>query len=908
MADKTRRAADESVREYAPYNPAEVEDRWYGFWESHGFFKPSEDGSRAPFVIIMPPPNVTGALHMGHALTASIEDALIRWHRMLGDAALWLPGRDHAGIAGQWVVEKQLAQQGITRHDLGRERFLDHVWDWMHTYGSIIRDQHKRLGASADWDRECFTMDPGPSRAVRTAFVRLYEKGLIYRGKRITNWCPRCQTALSDLEVEHQDEPGILAHVRYPVVGEDGQHVTIATTRPETILADTAVAVNPSDGRYASLAGKTVRVPLANREVAVIADEAVDPAFGTGALKITPGHDLVDFEVGHRHGLDTVLVIAMDGTMNENAGAYAGMPADEARERALTDLQSQGLLVKVEPYTHSVGHCQRCGTVVEPLVSDQWYVRIKPLAEPAMRVVRDSQIEIVPERFSKIYFNWMENIRDWCISRQLWWGHRIPVWYCKDCGQAMAAAEDPSACAHCASKRLEQDPDVLDTWFSSGLWPFSTLDWPDDTSELRRFYPTAVMETGYDILFFWVARMIMLGIELAGDIPFRRVYLHGLIRVLSEEGRRVKMSKTAGNVQDPLDLIERFGTDALRLSLVTGAAPGNDMVFSLDKVESLRDFVNKLWNVGRFVQANTRPETRQVGPGHPTPRPSGLAERWILSRVNAVTSEVTRSLEEFQLGEAVQALYGFIWGELADWYVEMAKIDLRGARDEARRREVETTLAAAFEQTLRLLHPFAPFITEELWQRLYAPQQPRQDDRPAALIVAPWPVADTNLIDVEAEGVAGDIVELVRRFRRIRADYGVDPTRKVPATVVAGGKAAAFQSVAAVVSGLARVEPLAVEAELDHRPPRALSVVAGDVHGFLPVEGLFNVEQELARLGGEAEEAEASIHRLETLLARDGFVQKAPMEVVAREREKLEEHRKRRALLRDHIATLEQLA
>ncbi|HEY8478016.1 MAG TPA: valine--tRNA ligase [Chloroflexota bacterium] len=884
------------------YNPHDVEQKLYDFWVQRGYFTPKIDWSKKPFTIIQPPPNVTGELHLGHALTTTLEDILVRWRRMQGFPTLWLPGRDHAGIAGQLVVERAIAQEGLTRHDLGRERFLDRVWEWMNRYGRIIGEQHRKLGASLDWSRERFTMDPGPSRAVRTAFVRLYEKGLIYRGKRITNWCPRCHTALSDLEVEHQELQGILAFVRYRLVPRPGapetepQHLTIATTRPETILADTAVAVNPTDPRYQGLVGRQVLVPLVDRPVPVVADAAVDPEFGTGALKITPGHDPVDFEVGQRHNLPTISVITDQGTMSEEAGGYAGLSVAEARKRVLEDLRSRGLLERVEPYTHAVGHCQRCKTAVEPLITEQWYVRIKPLAEPAIEAVRDGRIRIIPERFTKVYFNWMENIRDWCISRQLWWGHRIPVWYCQQCGREIATVDEPTRCPGCHSADLVQDPDVLDTWFSSGLWPFSTLGWPDDTEDLRYFYPTSVMETGYDILFFWVARMIMLGLEFMGDVPFRDVYLHGLIRV-----GREKMSKTKGNVLDPLELIAKYGTDALRVTLTSGTTPGNDTQISDAKLEASRNFVNKLWNVGRFVLLNLSPDLRPTVE-RPLRAPDGatVADRWIVSRTSEVIAQVTRLLEDYQLGEAVRTIYEFLWGEYADWYVEIAKVQLREG-DEAAQRRTQEVLGTVLERTLRLLHPVAPFVTEELWQRLRQPAE----GQPESIMIAPWPEPSRDALDPAATDDMEAIIDVIRSIRNVRAEYRVDPARRIPATIVAEKRVDLFTAQASIVAALARLDPLTVVPTLPSRPAQALTVVAGGVEVYLPLAGMFDVKQERERLQKELEEARQDVARAEALLARPGFVQRAPAEVVDRERERLAAARERVVRLEQRIASLD---
>ncbi len=895
------------------YAPQQVESRLYAQWEAAGYFQPPLDPARAPFTVIMPPPNVTGELHVGHALTASIEDALVRWHRMLGDPTLWLPGRDHAGIAAQLVVERALAAEGLSRYDLGRERFLERMWDWVHRYGTIIDEQHRRLGASADWTRVRFTMDPGPARAVRTMFVRLYEKGLIYRGTRITNWCPRCRTALSDLEVAYQEDEGILAYVRYPVVERPGEYLTIATTRPETILADTAVAVHPEDDRYRHLVGLHVRVPVVDRVVPIVADAAVEREFGTGALKITPGHDPLDWEIGQRHNLPIVIVIALDGTMSDAAGAYAGLSVEEARTRFVEDLRARDLLVRVEPYRHQVGHCDRCKTVVEPLVTEQWYVRIRPLAEPAIAAVRDGRIRIVPERFTKNYFNWMENIRDWCISRQLWWGHRIPVWYCLACPREIVAVEEPRACPGCGGP-LEQDPDVLDTWFSSGLWPFSTLGWPDDTPDLRYFYPTSLMETGYDILFFWVARMIMLGLEAMGEVPFRDVYLHGLIRV-----GREKMSKVKGNVLNPLDLIETYGTDALRLALVVGTTPGNDTQLNESKLTDSRNFVNKLWNSARYVLLNVPPADRPARPpeavhggpaavrGQPPLMPppgASPADRWIISRANFVAAEVTRLLGEYQLGEAARVVRDFLWGEYCDWYLEIAKIQLRG-EDPARLQATRQTLGRVLEQTLRLLHPFAPFVTEELWQRLCAPAEgaaPAAGGPAPSIMVAAWPMAGPR--DPEAEALLEDLMALVRGVRNLRAERKVDPARFVPATLVGGARTPFLREHAPIVSGLARLAPVEVVETLAERPKAALPLVAGGFEAYLPAAELFDVAAERQRLAAEVASVERAIAHSAGLLARPGFAEKAPGHVVAAEREKLAANQDRLARLRAQLEAL----
>jgi valyl-tRNA synthetase len=892
------------VTEYAPYNPKETESRWYDFWLEHGLFKPESHpnfGQRPPFVITMPPPNVTGALHLGHAETTALEDLMLRWHRMLGDPSLWVPGRDHAGIAGQLVVERDLREKGLSRHDLGREKFLDQMWEWMETYGHYIHTQLRKLGASADWSRDMFTMDPHHVRAVRTAFVRLYDKGLIYRGHRLANWCKDCQTVLSDLEVEYKEVQGKLSYVRYPVV-DTNEWITVATTRPETILGDVGVAVHPKDPRYAHLVGKQVRIPHVNRIGVIVADDAVDPAFGTGAVKLTPAHDPTDFEIAQRHGLPAVNVMNLDGTMNAEAGAYAGKTTSRTRRELLVELEQNGQLVKQEDYTHAVGHCFRSGTVLEPLLLDQWYLSVKPLAEPAIAAVRDRRIRIVPERFAKVYFNWMENIRDWCISRQLWWGHRIPIYYCDapGCAKVWAAIEEPTRCPDCDGTSLHQDEDVLDTWFSSGLWPFSTLGWPDDTADLKAFYPTSVMETGYDILFFWVARMIMFGLEFTADVPFRTVYLHGLIKAAGGQ----KMSKTKGNVQDPLDLIEAYGTDALRLAVTIGNTPGNDFTLTPSMLEARRDFVNKLWNVGRFVLANTEPEHRAAALGAAAcPSDAPMAERWIASRLNRAVADVTRLLGEYNFGEAGRLVHDFVWDELADWYVEAFKVLSRDGRGDA------VLLARAFEKLLRLLHPFAPYITEDLWQRLTNGIR----ERPLALDLAPWPTPGEP--DPEAEQAWEDLMAVTRAARTLRADYRVEPRRAVPATIVSPSpeRTAFWRSHRDLVGALpgTRLTPVEVlegSAATAGLAERSLAAVAGGVELLIPAEGLFDVQVELRRTHEELADARTQVQRLEGLLARPGFATNAPPDVVARERERLAEQRERLEALERRQATLRRLS
>ncbi len=880
------------------YDHRQVEERIYKMWEEGGFFTPKIDPAKKPFVISMPPPNVTGELHLGHAITASIEDLMIRYHRMKGDPTLWVPGEDHAGIATQNVVERELAKEGLTRHDLGREKFVERVWEWVHKYRKIIANQHRRLGASCDWTRERFTLDEGLSRAVREAFVRLYEKGLIYRGKYVVNWCPRCSTTLADLEVEREEEEGTLWYVKYPLVNEEWkgpraewgsgrwsegatEFIVVATTRPETILGDTAVAVHPDDERYSHLIGRTAILPALGRPIPIIADRAVDREFGTGAVKVTPAHDPTDYEIGLRHNLPAVNVMNEDATMNQEAGPYQGLDRFECRRRILQDLEKEGLILKAEPHLHSPGRCYRCHTLIEPRLSLQWFVRSKPLAEKAMAVVREGLIRIIPERFEKVYFEWMENIRDWCISRQLWWGHRIPVWYCDDCGAEMALREDPDSCPKCGSKNIRQDEDVLDTWFSSALWPFSTLGWPDDTEDLRYFYPTTVMETGYDILFFWVARMIMMGLECTGKIPFSIVYLHGLVR--DEKGR--KMSKSMGNVIDPLDIMDRYGTDALRFTLLTGSTPGNDMKLSLQRVEGNRNFANKLWNAARLVLSNL-PEGWTPS-GIPEKDSLPLPERWILSRLQKLVREVTDFIEDFQFGEGGRRLYEFIWGEYCDWYLEIIKPRLYGSDPQAAELVREVSVHV-LDKILRLLHPYMPFITEEIWS--YLP------DTRTPLIIASWPEPAPDLVDEKAEEEMELFMEAVRTIRNARTEYRVEAGKRIPAVIAAGENETIFSSLRRELAFLAHLdeEKLIIEKEVRTKPSGSAVLTAGTVEIYLPLAGVVDLEAEKARLLKEKSEIEEEIARAEALLSNPEFLQKAPQEVVDKQRERLEEAISRR--------------
>jgi valyl-tRNA synthetase len=875
------------------YDPKLVESKWYDFWLEKGYFTPQIDPTRKPFVIIMPPPNVTGELHLGHALTATMEDLMVRWHRMRGEPTLWLPGIDHAGIAAQVVVEQGLTREGLSRHDLGRESFLERMWQWMHKYGRTIAEQHKRLGTSCDWSRERFTLDEGPSRAVRTTFVRLYEKGLIYRGERIINWCPRCQTALSDLEVDHREVTGHLWHVHYPLAEEEG-HITVATTRPETIMGDTAVAVNPGDGRYQGWVGKRVRLPVVDRVIPIIADEAVDPAFGTGAVKITPAHDPVDFEVGQKHGLGSVNILNPDATMNQNAGFLQGQDRFTCRDNLVTWLKEQGLLKRVETHKHSVGHCQRCQIIIEPWVSKQWFVKIAPLALPAIDAVLDGRIRIIPERFTKVYLNWMENIRDWCISRQLWWGHRIPVWYCQKCGEITVAMDDPTSCAHCSSKDLAQDPDVLDTWFSSALWPHSTLGWPEPTQDLAYFYPTTVLETGYDILFFWVARMIMMGLENTGQIPFQVVYLHGLVR--DEKGD--KMSKMRGNVLNPLELMEQYGTDALRYALSTGTSPGNDSRLSRQKLEASRNFANKIWNASRFVVRSlaASPEASKSAP-----ESLAVEDRWILSRLSRLVGQVNQLMEEYQFGEAQRNIHDFLWGEFCDWYIEIAKIRLRpGARGPS----PLPVLVRVLETSLRLLHPFMPFITEEIWQNIKK-YVPAPGEMPDSIMVAPYPQAEKEALDPQAEEEMEAVMDIIRSIRNARAQLRLEPNRWLEAQVYAHRLEPAITTHAESIESLARARPLAIQGGQAKRTSKneALVMVLKESDVVIPLERL-DLSQERSRLEKEMAACQSDISRLETKLKNETFLSRAPAGIVAREREKLSSHQQRLKRLEERLTQL----
>ncbi|WP_448335947.1 valine--tRNA ligase [Bellilinea sp.] len=891
------------------YDFASVEEKIYAQWEASGYFKPANDPrspdhdpSRRPFVISIPPPNVTGELHLGHAMFVAMEDLMIRYHRMKGIPTLWVPGTDHAGIATQLQVEKALAKEGLSREQLGREEFLRRTWAWKEKYGGIITRQIRRLGASCDWSRERFTLDEGLSRAVREAFVRLYEKGLIYRGPRMINWSPGLKTAVSDLEVEYSEEPGTLYFFKYVLADNPQEYIPVATTRPETILGDTAVAVHPEDERYRAYVGRKVLVPILNRAIPVIADEYVDREFGTGALKITPAHDPNDYQIALRHNLEMINILTPQAAINENGGPYAGLDRFECRKRMWEDMRAAGLVIKEQPYTLNVPRSQRGGEIVEPMISTQWFVRIQPLAEAALRAVREGQIKIVPERFTKVYYNWLENIEDWCISRQLWWGHRIPVWYCDDCGKITVSREDATHCAHCQSSRIHQDEDVLDTWFSSGLWPFSTLGWPEETPDLRYFYPTSVLETGYDILFFWVARMIMFGLEFTGKPPFHTVYLHGLIR--DEHGQ--KMSKTKGNVIDPLEVMDEMGTDALRFTLLVGSTPGNDMNLSLKKVEANRNFANKVWNAGRFVLGALAqaPAQAQAAPQWT------LADSWIWARLQQLLRDVERLFSNYQYGEAGRQIYDFFWSEFADWYVEIAKLQLAEGGDRAF--YTAQTLLRVLDACLRLLHPFTPFVTEELWGHLKRAAQEKGDDFSPkggweeALIIARWPQAQA-VEGWEEEKIADFnlIQEVIRAIRNLRTEKKVTPGKRIPATIVAGNKLAVFQQQAAAIAALAylQADHLTLLADLADKPENQIAIVVAGVEIYLPLADLVDLEAERARLQNELAEAEKQIERLRGLLASP-FAEKAPPAVVEKERQKLATFEETAGRLREQLENL----
>ena len=868
------------------YEPQEAEGRIYEMWEKNGCFEGKRDPQKKPFTIVMPPPNVTGQLHMGHAMDCTLQDILTRFKRMEGYAALWVPGTDHAGIATQIKVEEELRKtEGLTRYDLGRDKFLEKVWDWKAKYGGRIVEQQKKLGASCDWSRSRFTMDEGLSAAVRHVFVEMYQKGLIYKGSRIINWCPHCTTALSDAEVEYKEKPGYFWHLKYPVKGEPGRYVVVATTRPETMLGDTGVAVNPNDARYKDIVGKTCILPLMDREIPVVADEYVDMEFGTGCVKMTPAHDPNDFEVGLRHNLETIRVLDDNGAVNDLGGKYAGMDRYEARKAIVADLEALGLLEKIEPHTHNVGTCYRCATDVEPLISAQWFMKMEPLAKEALRVVNEGETKFVPERFSKTYTNWMENVHDWCISRQLWWGHQIPVWYCADCGHMTVSETDPTECEHCHSPKLTRDEDVLDTWFSSALWPFSTLGWPNEESEdFQYFYPTDVLVTGYDIIFFWVARMIFSGCEHTGKTPFHTVFIHGLVR--DDKGR--KMSKSLGNGIDPLEMAEQYGADALRFNLITGNSPGNDMRFYTERCEAMRNFANKIWNASRFLMMNLTIEKNEL------PETLELEDRWILSKLNSVIPQVTENMDKYELGVAAQKVYDFIWDSYCDWYIEMTKYRLQG-EDDLAKENAQKVLCYVLTETLKLLHPFMPFITEEIWQAL-----PHEGD---FLMLQTWPEYRAELQFPEEERAMELIMEAIGAVRVRRSEMNVPPSKRAHLTVVTEQRAV-FELGIPFFKRLAYADEVTVTGTVPADAAAQVSAVTHEARMFMPMSDLVDLTKEKARMEKELGKTRDELTKLETKLGNPGFMNKAPADVVEAERERCEKLKALIAKLEESVAAI----
>ncbi len=847
------------------YNPSEIEDKLYKKWVDGGYFHAEPDSKKEPYTIVIPPPNVTGQLHMGHALDETLQDILIRYKRMQGYSALWVPGTDHAGIATQIKVEESLREnEGLTRYDLGREKFLERVWEWKNKFGNRIINQLKKLGCSCDWDRERFTMDEGCSKAVREVFVNLYEKDLIYRGNRIINWCPHCTTALSDAEVEYAEQPGNFWHIRYKMSDSD-RYIEIATTRPETLLGDTAIAVHPEDERYTDLVGKTCILPLVGREIPIVADEYVEKDFGTGAVKITPAHDPNDFEVGQRHNLPIIKVMNDDATINKQGGKYEGMDRYEARKQIVKDLEECGALIKIEDHAHNVGTCYRCKTTVEPLTSDQWFVKMEPLAKEALRVVYDKEVEFVPERFTKTYTNWMENVHDWCISRQLWWGHRIPAFYCDDCGEMTVSKEDITVCPKCG-KPVRQENDVLDTWFSSALWPFSTLGWPADTPEYKYYYPTSTLVTGYDIIFFWVARMIFSACEHTKKPPLRHVFIHGIVR--DSQGR--KMSKSLGNGIDPLEVIDKYGADALRFTLTTGNSPGNDMRFYWERVESSRNFANKIWNAARFVLMNLEVEEISL------PKAPQLEDKWIISRYNSVVKSVTENLDNFELGVALSNLYDFVWDEFCDWYIELVKPRLYGDNQESKL-DAQRTLCYVLTGILKLMHPFMPFITEEIFCAL-----PTNEE---TIMTSQWPLYTDTLNFPEEEKKMQVICDAIKSVRNIRTEMNVPPSRRASMIIVTDNKAL-FESGIAFYEKLAGAKDVVVTDSEANVPEGSVSVIVDGAKIFMPMDELIDTEKEKERLTKEKERLEAEIDRVEKKLSNQGFVAKAPAKLIEEEKAK----------------------
>ncbi|HXV20174.1 MAG TPA: valine--tRNA ligase [Desulfuromonadales bacterium] len=876
------------------YEPHEVEARWYEAWEKNGLFHADENAAKPHYSIVIPPPNVTGVLHMGHALNNTLQDILARWKRMTGHEVLWMPGTDHAGIATQNVVEKQLAAEGKDRHELGRERFVERVWQWRAESGGQIINQLKRLGASCDWQRERFTMDEGLSKAVREVFVRLYDEGLIYRDNRLINWCPRCHTALSDLEVEHDEKKGHLWHLRYPVKGSE-RFLVVATTRPETMLGDTAVAVHPEDERYADLIGRTVVLPLLGREIPVVADEYVDKEFGTGVVKITPAHDFNDFEVGKRHGLERINILDESGVINENGGPYRGLERYTARTKVVADLEAQGLLAKIDDHLNAVGECYRCKTVIEPYLSLQWYVKVGPLAEEAIRAVQDGRTRIVPAQWEKTYYEWMFNIKDWCISRQIWWGHRIPAWYCDGCGAITVAREDAVACATCGSAAIRQETDVLDTWFSSALWPFSTMGWPEETLTLKKFYPTSCLVTGFDILFFWVARMMMMGLKFMGEVPFREVYIHALVR----DAQGQKMSKSKGNVIDPLSVIEEYGTDAFRFTLAAFAAQGRDIKLSTERIAGYKAFANKLWNAARFALMNLEgfdPEGTDLAR-----LDLSLADRWVLARLAAAAKETNAALADYKFNDAASTLYAFTWHEFCDWYIELVKDDLYGADPNVKAR-AQAVLCIVLEQLLRLLHPLMPFITEEIWHAL-------PGSRPvASLMLADYPTGEGLPVDAEGARRMELVMDVIKAIRNIRGEMNVPPGKLIAAVLDcrSADSEAILNTGEGYIRALARVGEIVCGVGVT-RPEKAATQVAGDVEILLPLAGLIDVDAEVARLAKEIAKVEKDVELFERKLTNEAFVAKAPPEVLEKDRGKLAEAKEKLGILQQSLEKIRAL-
>ncbi len=872
------------------YNPKEFEDRIYSEWLEKKSFSASVNPDKKPYTIVLPPPNITGQLHMGHALDQTLQDILIRFKRLQGYEALWLPGTDHASIATEVRVLKSIEEaEGIKKEDLGREEFLNRAWKWRDDYGRIIVNQMQKLGSSCDWEKERFTMDEGCNDAVTEVFIKLYEKGLIYRGNRLINWCPDCKTTLSDAEVEHEEKPGHFWHIKYPVKDSD-IFLEIATTRPETMLADTGVAVNPNDERYKHLVGKSCILPLVGREIPIIADEYVDLEFGTGALKVTPAHDPNDFEIGQRHNLDQINILNPDATMNETTGKYAGMDRYECRKELVKDLEAGGFLASVKDHAHNVGTCYRCHTVIEPRVSDQWFVHMEPLAKPAIDVVQDDSLKIIPDRFTKVYLNWLENIRDWCISRQLWWGHRIPAYYCQSCPELIVAKEMPDVCPSCGGTHFKQDDDVLDTWFSSALWPFSTLGWPEKTPELDYFYPTNVLVTGYDIIFFWVIRMVFSGIEMTGKLPFDHVFLHGLVR----DANGKKMSKSLGNGVDPLDIIDQYGADALRFMLATGNSPGNDLKFQIERVESSRNFANKLWNASRFVIMGLEDSEIQLDGSEEFT----LADKWILSRLSTVTDEITLALEKFELGLAANKIYEFTWNEYCDWYIELAKKRLYGD-DEIAKATVKKVLVKVLKDILRLLHPFMPFITEEIWKFI-----PGDGN---LLVTDQWPAGAAQWVDLEAEKQMEIIMDAIRNLRNVRAEMDVVPSRKAKCMVLASDRSVGELVVeqAEYLIALASCSEVVLAESAAGIPEDSVSAVIHGAELFLPLDDLIDYAKEIERLSKEKTKLEKEVSRVEQKLSNEGFVKKAPPHLIDEEKEKKQKYEEMLETVEKRLSAIE---